>query len=227
MQPDTFNSKIRSHIINHKLLYPFDLLLVGATGAGKSSTINAIFGSPQAKIGEGVDPETQEVHSYTVGEYFRVHDSAGLGDGASADLRHAKNITQKLLEPIQIGGQQYGLIDMALVILDGSSRDLGTAFKLLQTVVTQTIQADRIAVAINQADMAMKGRNRDPVLKRPNKILADYLKEQAEAIQRRVFESTNCNLKLPITYSAKHNYNIDCLVDHVISCIPTTRRKIV
>ena len=35
-----------------------NLLLVGATGSGKSSTINAMFNMQVAKVGVGVDPET-------------------------------------------------------------------------------------------------------------------------------------------------------------------------
>lgn len=38
------------------LLWPLDVLLVGATGAGKSSTLNAVFGMEVAKVGDGVEP---------------------------------------------------------------------------------------------------------------------------------------------------------------------------
>jgi predicted GTPase len=83
-------NKIRQVLSERGLLYPLDVALVGATGVGKSSTLNAIFGEDVAKVGTGVDPETQNVQGYLINDVFRVHDSAGLGDGLSADQRHKK-----------------------------------------------------------------------------------------------------------------------------------------
>lgn len=49
---------LRQKIRDADLLRPLDVLLVGATGAGKSSTLNAVFGMEVAKVGDGVEPET-------------------------------------------------------------------------------------------------------------------------------------------------------------------------
>ena len=38
-----------------------NLMLVGATGSGKSSTINSLFNTSVAKVGVGVDPETANI----------------------------------------------------------------------------------------------------------------------------------------------------------------------
>lgn len=38
-----------------------NILITGATGAGKSSTINALFNFDKAKVGTGVDPETMDI----------------------------------------------------------------------------------------------------------------------------------------------------------------------
>ena len=131
-------NQLEHEIYSRSLLLPLDILLVGATGVGKSSTINAIFGNRVAKVGEGCDPETQIISSYRVKDYFRVHDSAGLGDGISNDEKHAKNIINELLKTVTTNSDKstsYGFIDMVMVILDGSSRDLGTTYQLLKNVI--------------------------------------------------------------------------------------------
>ena len=77
MKNDRYDDLV-DKISNRKLLMPLDVLLVGGTGTGKSSTLNALFGSNLAKVGDGVDPETQVISSYSLHNYLRIHDSAGL-----------------------------------------------------------------------------------------------------------------------------------------------------
>lgn len=74
-----------------------NIMVTGATGCGKSSTINAMFDTEIAKVGVGVDPETMEIEKYELDNLI-LWDTPGLGDGKEADNRHAKNIIKKLLE---------------------------------------------------------------------------------------------------------------------------------
>lgn len=92
-----------------------NILITGATGSGKSSTINALFDTERAKVGQGADPETMHVAKYELGNIV-LFDSPGLGDGKEADQRHAKAIT-KMLRKRDRNGE--ALIDLVLVILDG------------------------------------------------------------------------------------------------------------
>jgi predicted GTPase len=55
-----------------------NILITGATGCGKSSTINALFNSEKAKVGQGVDPETMDIAKYEL-ENIVLFDSPGLG----------------------------------------------------------------------------------------------------------------------------------------------------
>ena len=221
--------QLEHEIYSRSLLLPLDILLVGATGVGKSSTINAIFGNRVAKVGEGCDPETQLISSYRVKDYFRVHDSAGLGDGISNDERHAKNIINELLKTVTTNSDKstsYGFIDMVMVILDGSSRDLGTTYQLLKNVILPIFDPKRIIVVINQADMAMKGRywNHDFCI--PEQPLIDFLEEKSKTTQDRIKEATGLTINRPIYYSAEYSFNIDKIISHIKSNLPRERRII-
>lgn len=207
------------------LLYPLDVLLVGATGVGKSSTLNAIFGDKVAKVGEGVAPETKTINTYEVTKYFRIHDSAGLGDGKTADDLHSKSIIDKLSKRVSTKGlENNGFIDLVLVILDGSLRDLGTTFNLLQNVIVPNISADRIIIAINQADIAMKGRYWDFENKKPKHKLLEFLKEKAITTKERLQPFAKGDISLPVFYSAYYDWNVDELVNNIIAHIPKSRR---
>lgn len=216
-------NKIASIISERGLHYPLDISLVGATGVGKSTTINALFGETLAKVGSGVDPETQFISEYRI-EKFRLHDTAGLGDGLEADRRHSINLTDLLLKTFD--ERKYHLIDLCLVILDGSSRDMGTTYKTLEQVVLKCIEPSRVIVAINQADMAMKGRNWNSIHDCPKVELLDFLDDKACSIQHRIKEATGLSISKPVYYSAEKRWNLDRLMDHIIAHIPYTRRKV-
>ncbi|WP_231390540.1 hypothetical protein [Neisseria meningitidis] len=111
------------------------------------------------------------------------------------------------------------------VILDGSSRDLGTAYDLLRDVILKMIDPDRVIVAINQADMAMKGRYWDKVLHQPQPNLQQFLDEKAESVQKRILEATGLQISKPVYYSAYENYHLKEIMDAVINHIPVCRRK--
>lgn len=217
---DDFYKKISSF----NLLTPLDILLVGGTGTGKSSTLNAVFGTTVAKVGDGVDPETQIISEYKLHDYLRLHDSAGLGDGKAADLQHAKNIVYELQREIRVNGRNYKFMDLALVLLDGGSRDMGTAFQLLESVVLENLEPERVVVAINQADMAMKGRHWDDKRNEPDATLRNFLMEKAESVQRRILESTGLRIQRPVFYSAKCGYHLPQFMDHLLAHVPRTRR---
>lgn len=210
-----------------------NILITGATGCGKSSTINALFSTEVAKVGVGVDPETMDITKYEL-ENLVLWDSPGLGDGKEADRRHAKNIIQKLHERDADGNL---LIDLVLVILDGSTRDLGTSYELINQVIIPNLGKDkekRLLVAINQADMVMKGRYWNHTLNRPEPELVKTLEEKARSVQRRIMEGTGVNIT-PIYYSAgfkeeggeqERPYNLSKLLYYIIKYTPKQKRLV-
>ena len=197
------------------------VLITGATGCGKSSTINALFETEKAKVGQRSNPETMEIARYDYNNVI-LFDSPGLGDGKEKDLEHAKNIINKLLEKKPNGDL---LIDLVLVILDGSSRDLGTSYELINKVIIPNLGEDksRLLIAINQADMAMKGRYWDEEKNQPEQPLIDFLDEKVKSTQDRIYEATKVSVE-PIYYAAgykdgdaqQYPWNLSKLLAHIL-----------
>ena len=210
-----------------------NIMITGATGCGKSSTINALFDTEVAKVGVGVDPETMEIEKYELDNLI-LWDTPGLGDGKEADNRHAKNIIHKLAE---VDAQGKALIDLVLVILDGSTRDLGTSYELINNVIIPNLGADkegRILVALNQADMAMKSRHWDYDKNEPNSRLKAFLDEKAESVKNRIYEATGVKVN-PIYYSAgfkeegelqNRPYNLSKLLYYIVKATPEEKRAV-
>lgn len=206
---------------------PLDVLVVGSTGAGKSSTINALFEKDIAKVGRGCDPETNIISSMSMNNLMRFWDSPGLGDNVTNDIRYANELKNLLYRCYRMDNSRYGLIDTVLVILDGSGRDLGTTYKILNDIITPNFQIDRILVAINQADVAMSGRHWNEQNNCPDDVLLDFLERKVESICSRLKENTDVNAIKPVYYSAERGYNIDKLLDMIIDNMPKNRRQLV
>lgn len=210
-----------------------NIMVTGATGCGKSSTINALFDTEVAKVGVGVDPETMEIEKYEL-DNLVLWDTLGLGDGREADNRHAKNIINKLLERDKDGN---ALIDLVLVILDGGSRNMGTDYELINNVIIPNLGPEkerRILVAINQADMAMKGRNWDYKKNEPDEQLKEFLDNKAASVRDRIYEATGLRVE-PIYYSAGYMedggvqnrpYNLSKLLYYIVKATPSEKRAV-
>ena len=185
-----------------------------------------------AKVGETPDPETMTITKYEYDNLI-LWDSPGLGDGKENDLRHAKNIVNKLTET---DGDGNALIDLVLVILDGSTRDLGTSYQLINEVIIKTMgkdRADRVLVAINQCDIAMKGRYWDHENNKPEPKLTGYLNDMVRSVHDRIKEGTGVDI-VPIYYCAgykdgdevQHPYNLSKLMLFIIEHSPKQKRLV-
>lgn len=209
-----------------------NIMLTGATGSGKSSTINALFNMEVAKVGVGVDPETDCIAKYEL-DNLTIWDTPGLGDGVENDERITHDIIRKLNE---LDEELNPLIDMVVVILDSSSKDLGTSYELINKVLIPCLGEDaakeRILIALNQADIAMKGNHWDSEKNEPDEVLRDFLKKKAESVQKRIKEGTGLDIK-PICYCAGYKedggeqrkpYNLTKLLYYIVKAIPKEKR---
>lgn len=207
-----------------------NLMITGATGCGKSSTINAMFNMDVAKVGIGVDPETMDIQKHELGNLI-LWDSPGLGDGKEKDIQHSKGIIKKLHE---VDEDNKPLIDLVLIILDGGSRDLGTSYELINQVIIPNLGENvkgRILVAINKADTATTFRDWDFDNNKPKEKLMKFLEEKIKSVKNRVKEATGIEIE-PIYYSAgfkeedeaQRPYNLSKLLYFIVKNTPSKKR---
>ena len=208
-----------------------NIMLVGATGSGKSSTINALFDMNVAKVGVGVDPETTTISNFVL-DNLVIWDSPGLGDGVERDKRITRDIIAKLNE---IGEDGKPIIDLVVVIMDSSSKDLGTTYNLINKVLVPCLGSEaskRIIIGLNQADIAMKGNHWLKEENKPDEVLTQYLKKKAASVQARVKDGTGLEIT-PICYCAGYSeegkeqckpYNLTKLLHRIVQIIPREKR---
>lgn len=228
--PDSERAKRLSRLIkvrNQKV----NIMLTGSTGAGKSSTVNALFDMDVAKVGVGVDPETAFIEKLEL-DNLTIWDTPGLGDGIASDERISRSILEKLNELDENGNP---LIDLIVVILDSSSKDLGASYDLINKVLIPALgddAKDRILLALNQADVAMKGTHWDAEKNAPDEVLKEFLKKKADSVQNRVKEATGLSIR-PIYYCAGYKedggeqhkpYNLTKLLYYIIKAVPKDKR---
>ncbi len=248
IKSDTDESSKKVMLKNLRTLYNTEtnIMLVGATGCGKSSTINALFvcSHPKeaeddgyveiAKVGSKAEPETKDIERYRIGN-LTLWDTPGLGDGTEIDLHH-KEVIEELLREEDAEGN--ALIDLVLVILDGSAKDLGTSYKILNNVIIPELRDDtnRILIALNQADIAMKtGRHWDYENNKPDETLKKFLDEKVKSIKQRIWTESGIEIN-PVYYCAGYKeesgdrvypYNISKLLLYLLNAMPARKRMAV
>ena len=213
-----------------------NILLVGATGVGKSSTINALFSKTKinelklATIGEGVQPETKNVQDYHLGD-ITIWDTPGLGDTEEADFVHKQNIEHILNRK----DNSVPVIDLIIVIIDATNKNLTTTINLINNILIPNLGKDakkRIIVALNKIDMVKSGQYWNNNKNEPDDILNTYLTKMQDDIKSRIYDSTNLILR-PIIYSAGNNfinqkpYNLLCFINTILKNLPNEKRKII
>lgn len=95
----------------------------------------------KAAIGESANPETMDIYHYALKNVV-IWDTPGLGDSEEKDQQHQQKIVNKLREVDTTGRP---LIDLIFLVLDGSSRDFSSAYKLIKDVVAPNLrEGDKI-----------------------------------------------------------------------------------
>lgn len=208
-----------------------NVLVVGAAGVGKSSTINALIGEQASNVNTTGSTQSDEMLSF---EYGRLvfWDCPGYDIGGSVDY----DVTKLLMDKLTEDDEGNMLIDLVLVIMDGSSRDHSYSYRLIKQIILPMFGEtyhDRLLVALNQCDMALKGRHWNQAENIPDDVLKDHLEKTVQIISEKLNKDMGIDVK-PVYYSAGYfdgntepePFNIHVLTDYILSNIPDVKRKI-
>ena len=211
---------------------PVNILFIGSTGVGKSSTINALFNMEKAKIGD-MDPETESVECFQLDNLY-VWDTPGIGDDIEKDRRNISQIQEKLKE--KNGSGKNALIDLVVVIMDAGQRDLNSVYDCIDKILIPAMGKEavrkRLIIGMNKADTAMSGRHWLLNINSPDVVLTEYLDKKTESIRRRIMESTGIDVE-PVYYCAGYKegnepqmppYNLIKLLYRIMETMPADRR---
>lgn len=120
---ETTRQKLLGNLLRMKE-QKINLMITGATGVGKSSTINALFGEEVAKVGTSVNPETRLVYAQNINkEEAMWKDNDDLQD-------YRAGVLEKFVESVTKGMAIGGTIGQAI----GSLVGLGSVGRVIGTV---------------------------------------------------------------------------------------------
>lgn len=221
--------------ILEELDIPLNILIIGGTGVGKSSTINAIYGENRVKVGSNPNPQTQEIEQCQISKNITLYDSPGLGEGSEKDKQHMKKIHKLLTDTDENGNAK---IDLALVITDATVKGLGQEYETIKYLLKTLGDSKRILIGLNKCDCAVSERYFDRENNKLGKEQEQFLQDKVADLQKRIKTDTGLSLRKDdiVYYSAgfydentqtqDNPYNIVQLEKMILSKIPKQKRVV-
>lgn len=198
------------------------IALIGFTGVGKSSTINALFNAGRP-IGH-VRACTQEAHEVRgdVSEFtgskgtIVVYDMPGLGEDLRADERHISTYA-KVLPRVDVAVWTFQAADRAMTPMQNSLLQL-------QKILGPSFMS-KLMFAVNKADATAPGEGawmeRANVPSREQRANIEefekYILEKVHQVAPRIRPEI-------VTYSARRHYRLDALMTSMVASIQGSRR---
>lgn len=180
------------------------IALIGLSGVGKSSTINALFGTKLAVSHfESCTKEGERLSLKGEKGDIIVYDMPGLGEGRTQDEKHKKTYFDILPK-----------CDVVLwVMVAHSDGRGGMTFSqdVLENVVAKACDLRRLVIGVNQADL-MQPLNWIEKANIPSKEQENYLEMRIKDVRAKLLEvAPNLPAERIIYYSAQKRYRLEQL----------------
>lgn len=205
-QSDKFFELLKEDMAE-ELRKPTHIAVIGKCGVGKTSTINALFGT---------DWKVSHVKAATLAEEIlmlegergalKISDLPGFGEDIDKEEEYSQLYKRVLRE-----------CDVALLILKADTRDMAEVQRMLRDVVGSDFDVSkRIIIGLNQVDNVQPGHWLDkpnlPSVEQENSI-KEIVVERIKSIEK------VCAIKPSqvIAYSAKRRYRLEHLFEAMVS----------
>lgn len=189
------------------LTYDLQVIFIGKTGYGKSSTLNSIIGTNIFKT-DDVSSCTKTLHSaeYRIYNdkpfYFSLCDLPGVGESSEADEKYLEWYRKILLKS-----------NCVVYVMRADQRDYSIDEKIFNDLFQNSYEKKKVIVALNYADKVEPINRKHPFI--PSDAQRKNLNEKVEVISR-LFTIPSNNI---LYYSAVEEYNVSKLVNLIADVI--------
>lgn len=201
---------------------PPTIALIGFTGVGKSSTLNALFNAGQPT--SDVRACTQDAKSFTgslcayTGNkgVVNIYDMPGLGESIIADRKHYKTYEEVLPK-----------VDVVVWTFHADDRAMTPMQTAMQTLIDRIGDdfTKHLVFAINKADAIAPGETVwNTKLNIPSQEQLENIRELEKYILERIHEVLPKWNGEIVSYSAKRRYHLEQLMAAMVSAMPKERQ---
>lgn len=218
------DQNLLNETINNRITKkPFRVAIIGQSGVGKSSTLNAVFGLKNyvSDIAEGTTKVEEHIFPMDEGFNLAVYDMPGLNNDIVKDLEY-EELYKKILPTC----------DVIVYIINAHSKDIGEDCRILKEVVIPICKnnnvLENLVLGVNKVDTIGEAVDpNDPELcwdivnNVPTEKLKECIKVKLGAISDKLITENlvgenGIDVKRIVFYSAVFNYNLGSFLKAIL-----------